>query len=231
MLSVFLREILNWRYSEFLDKVSSGEYTSNEQAIFKLIEAIFNGKLPAIKEAIARIDGNVEQPVEILYPKFYTLYPNAKSSLEGTVEDDLPAVIEKKDPIDMELAGIRDTIREMGECPIGVVEMLIARETEIPKEMKAGILQKPDPMIKSLIAAHMFMLVQKGNYQAITELLNQIEGKVVEKIKLMGDDLYMTCFDEVAPIGAKLNENGVYQIENKQVTNLWTENLAKSLNK
>jgi len=231
MLSYFLREVLNWRYSEFLEKSQSGDYTSGEMAIIQLIRAIFKGKLAAMKEAIARIDGNVEQPVEVEYPKFITLYPNAKSVAEGETDANMPAVIVKPDPINMELAGIRDTIREMGECPSGVVEMLIKRQDEIPGEISVGVLQQPDPMIKSLVAAHLFMLIRNGSYRAITELLNQIEGKVAEKIRVLGEDVYMTSFVEVAPAGAKLNDDGVYQLENAKVTTLWADNLAKSLNK
>lgn len=231
MLSYFLREVLNMRYSEFLEKAKSDEYTANQQAIFELIRAIFRGKLAAIKEAISRIDGNVETPIDIEYPKFYVLYPNAEGIEDGSFDDNLPAVIIKPDPINLELAGIRDTIREMGETPAGVVDMLIKREQQIPDELKVGHIQQPDPMIKSLVSAHLFKLIQNGSYKAITELLNQIEGKVAETIRLLGDDVFMTSFDKIAPAGAKKNKDGIYQIENRKVTTLWETNLAKSLNK
>lgn len=232
MLSYFLREVLNYRYSEFLQKIESGDHTSNERAIFELIKAIFKGKLSAMREALDRIDGKVEQPLDIEFPKFFTLYPNAKSVEDGeTQEDILPAIIEPHTPIDIELAGIRDTIREMGECPSAVVDMLLKRESEIPGELSVGAVQEPDPMIKSLVAAHLFKLISNGSYKAVTELLNQLEGKVAEKIHVLGDDVYLTRFDEIAPAGAKLNKDGIYQIENKTVTTLWETNLAKSLNK
>lgn len=103
-LSYFLRLCLNWRYSEFLQKIDDGDHTSNERAIFELIKAIFKGKLSAMKEALDRIDGKVEQPLDIEFPKFFTLYPNAKEVLPGgTDEDILPAVIKPRDPIDIEL--------------------------------------------------------------------------------------------------------------------------------
>lgn len=231
MLSYFLREVLNWRYSEFLANSQKPDYSASQQAIFQLIQAITRGKLAAIKEAISRIDGNVETPIEIEYPKFYMLYPNAESVEEGAIEDSLPAVIEKPDPINLELAGIRDVIREMGELPQGVVDMLLKREMEIPGEITIGAVQEPDPLIKTLVSAHLFRLISNGSYKAITELLNQIEGKVAEKIRLLGDNVYMTSFDKIAPAGAKKNENGIYQVENKKITLLWSNSLGKSLNK
>jgi hypothetical protein len=212
MLSYFLRELLNMRYSEFLEKSQSSDYA-------------------AIKEAINRIDGTVDQPIEIEYPKFITLYPNATKVKPGSSKDNLPVVIPKPDPINLELAGIRDTIKEMGETPAGVVDMLIKREEQIPGELKVGHVQLPDPMIKSLVSAHLFKLIQNGSYKAITELLNQIEGKVAEKIRVLGEDVYMTSFDTIAPPGSKKNRDGIYELENKKVTTLWETNLAKSLNK
>lgn len=231
MLSEFLREMLNWRYSEFLEKAQSPDYTANQQAIFQLVLAIFKGKLKAMREAIDRIDGKVEIPVNVEYPKFFTLFPNAKEVMGGGAEESLPQVIHKREPINMELAGIRDTIREMGETPASVIDMLLKREAQIPEEMMLGHVEQPDPMIKSLISAHLFKLIQQGNYKAITELLDQIEGKVAETIRLLGEDVYLTSYAEIAPPGAKKNEDGVYQIENKQVTTLWEGSLAKRLNK
>lgn len=223
--------MLNWRYSEFLERSASPDYTASEKAIFGLVNAIFKGKLAAIREAIDRIDGKVEQPINVEFPKFFTLYPMATSVEGGKADDLLPAVVPKKDPINMELAGIRDTIKEMGETSAAVVDMVLKRQEQIPGELKIGYVQKPDPLIKSLISAHLFKLIQNGDYKAITELLDQIEGKVAEKIRLLGDDVFITSYATIAPPGAKKNDDGIYQLENKKVSTLWEGSLTKQLNK
>ncbi len=71
-------------------------------------------------------------------------------------------------------------------------------------------------------------MAQGRNVNAITEVFDQIDGKLVEVIEIIGEDIHIAKFDIVAPPGAIKNADGVYQIEAKDVENLWARKLGRS---
>jgi len=81
-LTPFFKEVIEWRWSKFSSSESSMAYTSSEGVVYALVRACQKGKLPAIKEALNRVDGKVAMELEVEYPKFYFLFPCATSVAE-----------------------------------------------------------------------------------------------------------------------------------------------------
>ena len=83
------------------------------------------------------------------------------------------------------------------------------------------------PMVKSVICANLMILAnEKHNFDAITEIFDQIDGKLVETIQLLGD-MYLTSYALEAPYNAVKNKDGIYQIEQPIITDLWAQKLGR----
>ena len=104
-ITPFFKDLLDKPWSHFAQLEHSQGYTSAQGVVFALIRACAKGKLPAIKEALDRIDGKVAMEIEIEFPKFYFRFPYATSvaALPGESNDDdvevLPAVPEEPEPV------------------------------------------------------------------------------------------------------------------------------------
>ena len=78
--------------------------------------------------------------------------------------------------------------------------------------------------MKSIIAANLIILAnEKGKFEAITELFDQIDGKLVETIRILGEDMYLESYLLEAPHGAQKNKDGVYYLEAPKIANTWSE--------
>jgi len=94
-------------------------------------------------------------------------------------------------------------------------------------EMKQNMGDEIIPMVKSVICANLMILAnEKHNFDAITEIFDQIDGKLVETIQLLGD-MHLTSYALEAPHNAVKNKDGIWQVEQPMVTNLWAEKLEK----
>ena len=80
--------------------------------------------------------------------------------------------------------------------------------------------------VKEVIASALIML-SKTKQSAMEELLNQIDGKVAVTYKLLGDDVYLTSYDTVAPAGGYLDTDGVYTVESENITDAWALKLGQ----
>jgi hypothetical protein len=85
------------------------------------------------------------------------------------------------------------------------------------------------PMVKSVVAAHLLHLAQQRNVDALNEVFDQIDGKLVETIQILGEDIFITTYSLTAPDGAYLNKDGVLQLEATQAQNMWAEKLSKTV--
>lgn len=219
-------DIINWKWSKYLkEKENFSHHTSYENAIFDVIDAIVNGSLKAIRIALERVDGKVETPVEVIYPKVYMLFPYAVTD-SHSIQDDTP-VAEKalvtKPKIDIETAGLRETVKLLGHSPLAAVDAIISNQEALSKDATADVW---DPYVKSVVAAKLFML-SRGKLDAISEILDQIDGKVAEVVRVMGEDIYIVSYSKIAPQAAKINKDGVLQIEMPNTTNQWAIGLGK----
>jgi hypothetical protein len=81
--------------------------------------------------------------------------------------------------------------------------------------------------VKAVVAAHLLVMAQGRSMDAIGEVFDAIDGKLVETIQILGDDLYITNYSNIAPEGATLNENGILQMEATASQKMWAEKLSK----
>lgn len=231
-LGDLFREVVDLSWSEFREREKDGTITNEADAVYKLVRATRRkrGGLRATKEAINRLDGKVAEKIEVEYPKFYFVYPNASSSL-GETENTLSNAPSEEEV----LPAVAD---EPEEPPTGSVRAMVEKMLIREKTVPLGIIQAADqidvhgysdlgnPKVSAVIAAGLFEMTD-SNPAAIYEIFEQIDGKVADKYKVLGDDIYITKYDEIAPVGAYKNDKGMWQIEIPNVTSTWALKLEQ----
>lgn len=235
-LGNFLREVIDWQWDVFCEAEKSPDYSGYQSSVFALVRACSDGKLSAIKLAIARIDGNVETPIKIELPKAYIVFPYAETIAApppGVAATSLLANPEplpeppKAEEAEQSLATmtLREALNAMADEP-RMVPLLIHGQK---KKVEHGDDLPPNeiPLVKSVIAANLMILAnEKHSFEAITEIFVQIDGKLVETIKLMSD-MYMESYALEAPYNAVKNKDGIYQVEQPIISERWAEKLVK----
>jgi hypothetical protein len=203
-------------------------------------------KMEAIKLALGRLDGKIKTPVRIEYPKIYYLYPNAKpnedDNWEGATSVDVftspKALVEAGEIIEhkndskaepeptLQDLTLRQTLAKMSDYPREVPDAVI-HYAEQTQQWLQGNAPEPEekPAVKSVVAAHLLALAQKRNIEALSEVFDQIDGKLTEVIQILGEDIYITSYSLTAPAGAYLNADGVLQLEATQAQDLWAQKL------
>jgi hypothetical protein len=240
------RDILDIRWSEFVHIEQDAGATNFDSAITGLARACKKGNLRAIQTSLDRMDGKIAMEIEVEYPKFYTIYPYATKKtdypsiidIEPKILGNIPDLVIVDDivgsPTDMdELAAMED------EMPTGSLRKMLEKMLNSPKfivtdilagadAVDEGIMTIGDPMVKSVIVAGLMKLVHDGKMSAVFEVFDQIDGKVADKIKILGNDVFITRFDQIAPAGAEKNANGVYQLAADDMTNIWATKLEQA---
>lgn len=248
-LANFLREISNWNWEEFCRAENDPKFTSNEAVIFALIRACVMEKMEAIKLALNRLDGKLKTPVRIEMPKVFYRYPMAKLSTgednsvekkaqampeisllpEGekpTISGEVLAPLEEQEP-DLATLSLRQTLGKMADHPRQVPDAIIAYATETQQWLKGNAPEPEEkPLVKSVVAAHLLKLAQDRNIDALSEVFDQVDGKLVETIQVLGDDLYITDYSLSAPDGAYLGPDGVLMLEATQAQDTWAQKLG-----
>lgn len=232
-LTPFFKELLEKRWSEFVQQEKDESYTSSQAVVFSLIRACAKGKLPAIKQALDRIDGKVAIEIEVEYPKFYFTYPYATSVAglpagKTTTKKVAKAEDEEELPDEPVTNSLRDTLKRMSEQPRSLVGLIMETSKAIDKLTPYDDPPQSDPLVKSVIVAGLLQLAHNGSLGAIFEILDQIDGRVADKIKLLGGDVHLSRMDEIAPAGAVKNAEGIYQIEADNTTNAWAASLERT---
>lgn len=246
-LGSFLSEIIHWTWDQFCQAEKDHNYTGYEGAVMALIRKCSDGKLGAIKLAIDRVDGKVETPIKVEYPKVFILFPHAEKVALGPPAPDSPQALlappddfdsitqEQAKPQEEEVKiatmSLRDTVKKMADAPRTVPLMITQRKHEVEEAVGAGT-QLPEekniPLVKSIVAANLVLLAtEAGKFEAITELFDQIDGKLVETIRILGEDMYLESYVLEAPYGAKKNQDGVYYLEAPQISDTWKQKFKK----
>lgn len=239
-LGEFLREVINWDWYQFCLAERDDKYTGYQSAVFSLVRICSEGKLNAIQGAIERADGKLATPVKFEYPKVYLLYPEATSVAQLAEGEPTPSTTaltlsepaeqEEKEPINLATASLRETLNEMADQPKQVIPLILNKKIEVEVAIKNNSLMAGKaPLVKSVIVANLLHLADKS-YDAIMEIFNQIDGKLVETIKILGEDIYITQYALIAPQGSIKNKDGIYQLEAPNIANQWAENLGSSKN-
>lgn len=241
-LGNFLREVIDWQWDTFCEAEKSSSFTSAEASVFALVRSAAEGKLQAIKLSIARIDGNVKTPIKIEYPTAYIRFPYAeKKALPPPQTGEAAALLPDPEPISLPeneaypdpvedqetlvTLTLRETLKKMADAPRDIPKLIQEQKKRV--ELGEYMGDEKVPMVKSVICANLMQLAnEKHNFDAITEIFDQIDGKLVETIKLVGD-MYLTSYKLEAPYNAYKNKDGIYQIEQPIITNVWAEKLGK----
>lgn len=237
-LTPFFKEMIEKRWSEFVDMENGEQHTSSQAVVLAIIRACAKGKLPAIKESLNRIDGKLQEQIEVEYPKFYIQYPHAKALASGdkyTVKNEggmlaIPEGDGKPDPERPLVTGsLRDTLNRMSDEPNFLVQRILDAAADVEERKASANEHEPlnDPLVKSVIVAGLLKMAHNGSLSAIFEVFDNLDGKLVDKIKILGDDVYLTSYDTLAPAGAKLVD-GVYQIEADNTTSAWATSLKRN---
>ena len=129
----------------------------------------------------------------------------------------------------IEKLSLRETLRKMSEYPRTVPDQILEAAQLVEDHWRGQPTRLPDaiPRVKSVITAHLLKMAQNRKIDAFYEVFDQIDGKLVETIKLLGDDVHIPNYSLVAPEGAYLNKDGIYQMEATQTQNLWTQRLQQ----
>lgn len=236
------KDIIELHWSELVAMEKNLNASNFDSIITGVARACKKSNLRSIQMALDRLDGKVAMEVEVEYPKFYTIYPYA------TMKADDPSIIELDNPgprgeekkFIQEYPSTPEEAAEVTEeeLPTGSLRAVLNRMLERPKSVVSdilatsdlvdeGILTKGDPLVKSVIIAGLMKLVHDGRINAVFEVFDQIDGKVADKIKILGGDVYLTRYDTVAPAGAEKNENGIYQLAADNTTNIWAARLEQ----
>ena len=238
-LGAFLREVSNWRWSEFVVAEKDLSYTSNQAMIFALVRACAMQNLQAIRLSINRLDGKLATPLKIEYPKIYYLYPNAKTQKPpeelGVVEPDrslteVDIAIIPDDESDLATLSIRQTVAKMADYPRELPQAVADQATQMEQHLKKeGPKPSEDPMVKSVVAAHLLLMAQNRSIDALGEVFDSIDGKLAETFQVLGEDLFITNYSYIAPDGAYLNDDGVMQIEALTSQDMWATKLGREI--
>jgi len=229
------RDVIELKWSEFATLEKNDQSTNFTSIISAITRACMGGSLRAIQTALDRIDGKIAMEIDVEYPKFYILYP------EATKKSDDPAIIDI-DPIALPEPAELAVVESDDELPTGSLRAVLERMLDSPKKIvtdiivaaervDAGNLTGGDPMVKSVIVAGLMKLVHDGKIGAVFEVFDQIDGKVADKVKILGDDVFMKRYDTIAPANAEKNENGIYQVSADNVTNAWVARLEQRKDK
>lgn len=82
-LGSFLREVIDWNWAEFCKAEMNADLSGLQGAVLSLVRRCSDGKLGAIQLAIDRVDGKIETPLKVEYPKVFILFPHAKTIAVG----------------------------------------------------------------------------------------------------------------------------------------------------
>jgi len=235
-LSPYFKEVIEMRWSEYYKLEQGEEHTSAQAVVLAIVRACANGKLPAIKESLNRIDGRLQEQIEIEYPKFYIVYPHAKNLQAGAKGKKIDAKdksLGTREPTPeperpLVTGSLRDTLDRMSDAPKSLVTQILEAADDVESRDTFSLDEAPsDPLVKSVIVAGLLKMAHKGSLTAIFEVFDNLDGKLVEKIKVLGDDVYLTSYDAIAPPGAKKNKDKVFQVEADNTTSAWAVSLKR----
>lgn len=248
------RNIIDLRWRDFIEIEESLDATNFDAVITGIIRACAKGNLRAIQTGLDRLDGKIAMELEVEYPKFYTLYPLAEKTADdptileadenGEIKGAILGVtltgVDKVEIIDVtgSPTDMDELYQTEEELPTGSLRAMLEKLLNSPKQTVAEILVAADavdkgdytrgnPMVKSVVIAGLMKLVHDGRMSAVFEVFDQIDGKVADKVKVLGNDVYTKRYDLIAPAGAVKNEDGIYMIEAQTMTDQWATRLEQ----
>lgn len=227
-LTSYLSEVIEMKWSDFVKLERDEKYTALEGIILGIVRSCTRGSKKAVQEALDRLDGKVADVIEIEYPKVYYRFVNATGVDNGAATphqtaslpapESTPVEEQEEQAADLPSGQLRPALDRMLQEPISSVKAFISVAKYIDE---TGNTDKGDPSVKGVIAAHLVnsAISHKHSVGYASEVLDQIDGKVAQKVTI-GGDMYINRYDEIAPAGAQLVD-GVYVLEQPIISNVW----------
>lgn len=258
-LATFMREVYNWPWDKFVKAEKDKNFSSSEAIVFGVVRACAMQKMDAIRISLQRIDGKLKTPLNIEMPKVFYRYPNAKFVEGGEpVPEPVPdfekiapgadapknealtgEIVHLSEPEaqveteeDLEKMGLRETLDKMSDFPRELPEAITELATQVEQAIRnqTPIPENP-PRVKSVVAAHLLVMAQNRNIDALYEVFDQIDGKLAETLQILGpgesNEIFIDMFVSVAPAGAIPGPDGVLQMEAEAAQADWAEKLKK----
>jgi len=119
----------------------------------------------------------------------------------------------------------------MRDMPEGIIPAILKVKKAIQAGKEVNLTGKQKmPQVKHVIIANLLRNVRKGRYRAIELVFDQIDGKLVRTITLLGgEDVYVDDYNTLtAPANAILGDDGKYFAEDKALTTQWIRGFSKS---
>lgn len=234
-LATQFEEFIHLPYDEYYKQKKTKSNTVDERTIMSLIDICTDtDDIAAAKMSFDRIEGLLETPVHIKVPKFYMRYVNAKAieqSETKAIEPSKTAPVEQDDNYDPATAKLRETLQKMRDMPEQIIPAIlrVKKAVQAGKDVNLTGNQKM-PQVKHVIIANLLRNVRKGRYRAIELVFDQLDGKLVKTITLLGgEDVYIDDYTTLtAPAHAILGDDGVYFAEDKQMTTQWIRGFSQS---
>lgn len=232
-LTTYFKDVIEKTWVDFCRLENDTSVTSLQGVVLSLVRACYGGKLPAIKEALNRTDGKVVQEIKVEYPQFYFLYPYATDVVGGESSTDSEEVVQTAPTPDFSeepvTGSLRDTLDRMSARPRVLVDQILGSADIAEKAYMDGVTSAvgDGPLVKSVIVAGLLKLAHGGHLSAVFEVFDRIDGAVADTVKVLGEDVFITCMDKIAPAGAKKNVDGIYQLSAANTTNQWVTALER----
>lgn len=234
-LKTQFEQFIHLNYDDYYRQKKTRSNTVDERTLMSLIDICTDtDDIAAAKMSFDRIEGLLETPIHIKIPKFYVRYLKAidvehsEQKALGAPETVAPVQDDNYDPA---TAKLRETLSRMRTMP----EQIIPAILRVKKAIQAGkdVNLKPPqkmPQVKHVIVANLLRNVRKGRYRAIELVFDQLDGKLVKTITLLGgEDVYIDDYTTLtAPAHAILGDDGVYFAEDKQMTTQWLRGFSQS---
>lgn len=230
-----LRILVNSRFNDFLTVEANPNITSAEKVAVALFRSIFSHNPRSIRTAINRLDGLLPKQVDLILPKVFYLYPNAKEKplTELTQTQDIVVLSNKEEQDTPQQSknipelSVREATRELSQLPFSLAESIIKDAAKTAKWVAGeGKQPKHIPYVKSILAAHLVIMASKAMPDVVEDFFDSIDGRLAETIKI-GEDIYLTSYAAEAPEGAVLNEQGILMIEATKQQDMWGKALQK----
>lgn len=236
VMTAFLKEIIHWTWTEMMTLQYDPRTLGIHSTVMGIIKLCASGNMNSIKLLLNRLEGKVETPINIIKPKVYLRYPNATNiaELEAYAKEQASQSNDsdtkrkrqtnsQRKRLNVAEMGLGQTVKAMLTVPVDVPTQILKQKMLVEQDMENG--HKPDhsPYVKSVIAASIIHNANfDNNYDALQVLLERVEGKVEENIRIIGDDIFIDQYAETAPLGSVLI-NGQWCFESAQIADKWAD--------
>ena len=197
-------------YREF--RLSVHKMSSNEAVVAELLRICCEeDNVQAIKLFFERTLGKPEKTIVIKRTSIRMEYPNAtKKALKPQIEEETTAV----SPLESKV------IVEEKDSPGWLLNQALDKIGESGQEYAYEVIEDKDKYsVIEVLAANLYAIAMRGgNLNAITLLIDYLDGAIADVIRIDAEDtILLENYAEQAPYNAIQDENGVWYVEEEML--------------